>query len=200
LASIERTHLTRLMKPKTAPSERSSPTWPGNSAAFQSCRHLRAFVANLGEGPTIPVKCGLLAREVLPPGNRHIHMSGVHFDCERDSRFLLAGNDGLTRSAKGIVNRLADVRVVLYRAPHTFDQLLGAMDSFRILLAILNMPKRALLAVSVPMPCTSNGVPRRFVLPMVVSASHHERRLSPNNLAANLESARLQAFRYSAGV
>jgi hypothetical protein len=73
------------------------------------------------------------------------------------------------------------------RPPHAFDRLLGAVDGFRILITVLDMPEGALLPVSVPMSRASDGVPARFMLPVVVAAAHHQRWLRPHDLTANLE-------------
>src|SRR3954452_16400987 len=53
-----------------------------------------------------------------------------------------------------------------------------------ILLPIGNLPKRALCAISLPMPGSAHRIPTGLMLPVVVPPTHHQRRLRPHDLRA----------------
>jgi len=121
--------------------------------------------------------------------------SSLKLDSKGDPRFFLAGNDGCSRTGKWLVDGLSGTRFSDDWAVHAFDGFLRAVHRFCILIAVFNRPEGALLPVAVPMPSTTDRVPAWLVLPGVMPAAHHERGLRPDDLAADLESARFQAVR-----
>ena len=72
--------------------------------------------------------CCFLTREVFPPLDRHIDVSGVDLDGVDAPPLLLAGNDRGTRPDE----RIVDVAMVVVDSSlHTLDRLLGRVAGFR---------------------------------------------------------------------
>src|ERR1035438_6926425 len=122
------------------------------STTFHSYRCSSAFQRNFIEGPPIAVERGLLAGEVLPSRHSHIDVGRLKFNGKGDSRFFLAGNDRRSRTGEGLIDCLPGARVVDNRTPHAFDGLLRAVDSLRVLIAVLDVPECALLSITIPVP------------------------------------------------
>src|ERR1035438_3179581 len=143
-------------------------------AAFHSCRCSCTLQRYLIEGPAVTVESCLLAGEVLPSRHSHIDVGRLKFNGKGDSRFFLAGNDRRSRTGEGLIDCLPGARVVDNRTPHAFDGLLRAVDSLRVLIAVLDVPECALLSITIPVPRTAHRIPAGLMLPMVMSAAHHE--------------------------
>src|SRR6266851_5920542 len=116
-------------------------------------------------------------REGLPALDDHIHVSGAEFETAAGAARHLGRDHACPRAEERVIDRLAGPAVVFDRPAHALDRLLGAVPPALLALAVAervvvgNLPDRGLGAVARPLAGRSfpDGVPARFVLPVVIS-------------------------------
>src|SRR5690606_16810426 len=90
-----------------------------------------------------------------------------------------------------VVDRVARTAVVADRPGHALHGLLRPVDGrfFAVLQRVGNVPDGALLAVARPFgrAALAHRVPRRLVLPVVMTAAHHQLLLAPDQRGPQLE-------------
>src|SRR5689334_13397801 len=87
-------------------------------ASGDSCRLLPAFLGNLIERPAVALKHRLLAREPLPPHDRHVDVLCVNVDSVAEPARAFGGYETAARSQERVIHRLARYRVVQDRTTH----------------------------------------------------------------------------------
>src|SRR2546430_2670071 len=92
---------------------------------------------------------GLPPGELLPASDRDIDIDRVDLDGEAAAAGQFGGDDRGARSDERVVDRIPGHRVVLDRALHAFDRLLGAM-AVAVILARRDLPHRVLSSVALP--------------------------------------------------
>src|SRR5207302_5263793 len=90
-----------------------------------SCSLLRSFLGDLIKGASVAVERRRSTREAFPPEYRHVNVLGVDIDGKADPACAFGGDEAAARSEKGVIQRLAWLRVVHDRTSHQFHRLLG---------------------------------------------------------------------------
>jgi hypothetical protein len=108
-------------------------------------------------------------------------------DLDRAAR--LCGDQRGAAAEERLVDRLAGARIVLDRPPHAFDRLLGRMLGRSVLPAGWDFPERGLLAVAGLVALLADGVPARFIAPVVIPLAHDQPLLGPDDLGPDGEAA-----------
>src|SRR4051794_7801531 len=134
------------------------------------------FRTDFSECAPITLERRLESAQCLPSENHNVDVFGVKFHTAADSFCQVRGGEGSARAQKRVVNQLALFCVVQDRAPHTLHGLLCAVNRLRILIAVLDGPKRTLFAVATPVAGRPYRVPTRLMLPVVMSTPDDERR------------------------
>src|SRR5690242_17495508 len=108
----------------------------------------------------------------------------------------LGGDDGGAGAREGLVDGLAGRGVVLDRALHALDRLLGAVAALG--LAVRDLPHRRLLAVARPVAPAAlpHRIPAGLMLPVIVAAADDQAGLVPDDLRAHRKAGSFQALRH----
>src|ERR1700722_18319521 len=146
-----------------------------------------AFRFDLRERPPVAFERGLFASEILPALDDHVNIPRIELQTTTDAFGEFGGSKCGPRAEKRIVYKFAVLCVIQDRAPHALYGFLSAVDGCRVLVAILDLPKRTLFAIAVPMPRRADRIPTRLVLPVIMAPTDHERWLCPDDLGSDLE-------------
>src|ERR1039458_2084874 len=90
---------------------------------------LPALLDDLIEAAPVSVESRLLARETLPPRNRHIDVLGIDVYAVADPARALGRNERAAASQEWVVDHLATLGMVHDGAAHQFNGLLGPVAS-----------------------------------------------------------------------
>jgi len=77
-------------------------------------------LGDLLEAGSVGLESGLLSGEILPALDRDIDIAGINIHVEAGPAGRFGGDDRGSASNKGVVNRVATIRMVEDGAPHQF--------------------------------------------------------------------------------
>jgi len=167
------------------------------AAAIDSRRLLPAFLSDLIERSSITIERGVLPRQQLPTLHYDVNVPRIKLHAVADPLSHFRCDQRGPGAEERVINQFAVLGVIENRTSHTLDWLLGAVNCFGVLVPILDLPQRTLFAIAIPMSGRTHGVPAWLMLPVIMAAANHERRLCPDDLASDLEMARFQTGGYS---
>src|SRR5579864_8976050 len=105
------------------------------AAAVDSRLFLSAVLSDLFEGAPVSVELGLLSAQGLPALDDDVGVLGIKLDFAADTLGYFGGRERGPASQEGIVNQLAALGVVQYRAPHEIHRLLRRVIVLRLVTA-----------------------------------------------------------------
>src|SRR5262249_20404202 len=150
-------------------------------------RHtLRAY---FGEGPSVAIEHGFLARLLLPAEHRDVAVLRILLDSVANPLSRLGGRESRSAADERVINQFAAPGVVQDRAPHQLDRLLRRVVEFFFVGATHDelrggrIPDRRVLAsLAEPRRVFLSDVPAGLMLKPVVRPGEHGASLVPDDL------------------
>ena len=124
------------------------------------------------------------------------HVGILRFDFEAVAATVeaMGGDEGCAGTEKRIVHDIVFVAVIANRSGHAFERLLRTVSTFNVLIK-RDFPNGCLSSVASELRrlAFSDGIPTRFMSPVVIASANGKVWFAPNDLASDSEPGRLNA-------